>query len=186
MSKSLFEILDEIIDSKFKVSNNGGKVVFNESQIKSGKCEKVEIQTSNKIFALNLDNGDKVFNCFDHSVKNITKKNDGILIYKDEKKDKFVILLIELKSKSRGTYLKQLKAGKNFIEYIINQINLFYEINIEENDLVFRGLLFKIIPLKGVTKRRKLSFKNANGLPVARLACNREYNLKMFKEGILT
>ncbi|MEA2017157.1 MAG: hypothetical protein U9N59_01805 [Campylobacterota bacterium] len=185
MSKSLFEILDEIIDTKFKVSNSGGKIVFNEPQREPNKCEKVEIQTSKKVFAFSLDSGDKVFNCFNDSIENITKKNDGILIYQE--KNKFVVLLIELKSLSEGTYLKQIKAGKNFIEYLLKQINLFYDINIKENDLVFRGLLFKLFrqtPKKGTTQRNKLNFQDADGLLVARLACNSEYKLQMFREGI--
>jgi len=186
MTKSLFEILDEIIDIKFKVSNSGGKIIFNEPQREAKKCEKVEIQTSKKVFALSLDSGVKVFNCFNDSVENITKKNDGILIYQE--KNKFVVLLIELKSLSEGTYLKQLKAGRNFIEYLINQINLFYQISIQESDLVFRGLLFKIFrttPSKGTTKRDKLEFKDAEGLLVARLVCNAQYKLQMIKEGIV-
>lgn len=185
MTKSLFEILDEIIDIKFKVSNSGGKIIFNEPQTEANKCEKVEIQTSKKVFAISLDSGDKVFNCFNSAIENITKKNDGILIY--EEKDKFVVLLIELKSLSDGTYLKQIKAGKNFIEYLIKQINLFYEINIKESDLVFRGLLFKLFrrtPAKGTTQRNTLNFQDADGLLVARLACNSSYNLQMFRNGI--
>jgi hypothetical protein len=186
MPRSLFEILDEIIDSKFKISNSGGKIVFNEPQEKSNKCKKVEIQTSQKVFALSLDNGCNAFNCFNKSIENITKKNDGVLIYKDT--GKFVVLLIELKSLSKGTYLKQMKAGKNFIEYLIKQINLFYEINIKESDLIFRGLLFKIFrntPLKGTTKRSKLEFTDVNGLSVARLACNSQYNLQKFRNDIV-
>ena len=186
MSKSLFEILDEIIDIKFKISNSGGKIVFNEPQRETNKCEKVEIQTSKKVFALSLDSGDKVFNCFNSTIENITKKNDGILLYQE--KDKFVVLLIELKSLSEGTYLKQLKAGKNFIEYLIKQINLFYEISIKESDLVFRGLLFKLFKRqsrKGTTQRDKLKFQDADGLLVARLGCNCNYKLQMIREGIV-
>ena len=186
MNETLFEILDEIIDIRFKISNSGGKIVFNEPQKESNKCTKVEIQTNKKVFAMSLDSGDKVFNCFNDSIENITKKNDGILIYQE--KNKFVVLLIELKSFNEGTYLKQLKAGKNFIEYLIKQINLFYQISIQENDLIFRGLLFKLFrntPQKGTTKREKLSFNDAEGLLVARLACNSEYKLQMFREGIV-
>ena len=81
---NILKILDEVIDIKFKLQNNGGKIVFKETQQTKDKCEKVEIYTSKKVFALSLDNEYDVFNCFNNSLnedRNLNKKNDGILIF---------------------------------------------------------------------------------------------------------
>jgi hypothetical protein len=182
---NVFNILDEIIDIKFKIQNSGGEVIFKEFQQENGKCEKVKISTSNKIFAMSLDNDYKVFNCFNNRIENITKKNDGILIF--EYQNKIVVLLIELKSLNEGEYLKQLKAGKNFIEYLFKQINLFYPISIDENNIVYIGILFKTFrktPSKNTTKREKIKFIDRNGLLVTWLKCNNNYKLQQFKDSI--
>ena len=51
MNEEIFNILDEIIDSSFKLSSSGGMVEIKEK--KSSKCSFVNIQISNKTFTRN-------------------------------------------------------------------------------------------------------------------------------------
>ena len=182
MSEKIFTILDEIIDEKFKLSNAGGIIEIIEN--KSTKCKSVKIQTTNKIFALTLDNNYNVFNCFNDGTKNINKKNDAILFFK--KANYIVVLLIELKSNNPKGYLEQLKAGRNFIDYILKQIDLFYEIKIEYSKVLYRGVLFstKKSPAKGTTRKRGFLFQDRNGLMCVTLNCNETYKLQKFKDSI--
>jgi len=184
---NILTILDEAIDKKFKIQNISGKVIFEEKQREQNKCKKVEISISSKVFAMSLDNGEKVFNCFDDSLdedKNLNKKNDGILIF--EYKDKIIVLLIELKSFNEGKYLKQIKSGKNFMEYLFKQIELFYPISLN-NKVCYFGILFKLfkqIPSKNPTKREKINFTDKNGLLTSWIKCNSSYKLQQIKESI--
>jgi len=182
MSEDIFTILDEIITPYFKIQNSGGVIKIEEKQ--APKCKFVEIQTSKKIFALSLDQNRNVFNCFEDGVKNINKKNDAIIFF--IKKDSLIVLLIELKSDNRGKYLKQLKAGRNFVEYLLRQIDLFYNIKIDPSKIVYRGILFQTqkSPPKGTTRKEGLYFRDRNGLYCASLACNTMIKLQKIKDSI--
>lgn len=178
-------LLNEIIDSRFILSNSGGRITFNEPQTREGKCEQVVINTTQKVFTLSLDiKGLTPFKCFNSSREKYTKKNDGILLCKKDKK--LIILLIELKSDNLGQYLKQLKAGKNFVKYLINQINLFSELNILNEDIIYKGIVFhtKRVPFKGTTRKQKLIFEDRNGLSCGELNCNATYPLAKIKAAI--
>ena len=182
LSENIFTILDEIIDTRFKLSNSGGIIHITENS--DIKCKYIKIQTSTKTFSLSLDNNHNVFNCFNSGVKNINKKNDAILFF--EKDSYIVVLLIELKSDNPKGYLQQLKAGKNFVEYLLKQIDLFYDINIDKEKIIYRGVLFstKKSPAKGTTKKDSYSFQDRNGLMCITLNCNQEYKLKKFQDSI--
>lgn len=175
-----FQILDSIIHSDFKLSTTSGAYEFKESQ---AECKSVKIHNSGQSFALSLDNGKRVFSCFDSSVADVTKVNDGVIFFKKE--DRFVVLLIELKSKNSGDYLKQLKSGRNFISYVINQINLNYPIDIR--NIEYRGVLFDLgrqSVSKNTTKRTSLKFEDRNGLLCLNVKCNNEYKLQQLKEAV--
>lgn len=175
-----FEILDQIFDSSFKITTTSGAYEFKESD---AECKSVKINVSGQTFSLSLDNGKKVFSCFDSSISNITKVNDGVIFFK--KGEKFVVLLIELKSKNSTGYLNQLKSGQNFIKYVIQQINLHFPIDIKKVE--FRGVLFELgrrSISKNTTKRTPLKFEDRNGLMCLSIACNREYRLEQFREAL--
>ena len=181
MNERIFTILDEIIDAKFKLSNAGGCIKIKETN--ASKCKFIEIQTTGKIFALSLDNNHNVFNCFNNGTKNINKKNDAILLF--TKESHIIVLLIELKSDNPKGYLEQLKAGKNFIHYLLKQIDLFYDIQIDSLKVIYRGILFSTkSPSKGTTKKRRIPFLDRNGLMCTTLSCNEIYKLQKFKDSI--
>ncbi len=180
MNEKLFIFLDDIIDNRYKIKNSGGYIEIKENN--NANCKSVKIYTTKKTFALSFDNRMDVFNCF-NDIKGIKKKNDGIIFF--YKKKYLIVLLIELKSNNPGDYLKQLKAGKNFVEYILRQVNLFYNINLDYNKIEYRAILFKTIPRKGTTrKKNQIDFNDRNSLLCATLSCNENYHLKKIKEAI--
>ena len=138
-------LLNELIDHKFKISNSGGNIIFEEPQKTSNKCEK--------------DNN-------------------------------LVVLLIELKSNDFGAVKNQLSASKNFVEYLINQINTFSKFNIPFDKIIYRGLVFKINarPNRGSTKKngQKINFENHKNSKIkyTELTCNETYTLSKIKESI--
>jgi len=179
MSKKIFEILDEIIDINFKIPNSGGYVEIRENN--NATCKSVKIYVGKRTFALSLDSNKDIFKCF-NDVKGIKKKNDGVLFF--YKQDNLIVLLIELKSNNPKGYLTQLKAGKNFIEYVLKQINLLYDFSIDFNKVKYFGILFRTIPAKGTTKKSKIKFEDRSGLKCATLSCNTEIKLIRIKEAI--
>jgi len=97
-----------------------------------------------------------------------------------------VVLLIELKSDNPKGYLDQLKAGRNFVDYLLKQIDLFYEIKIDNSKVLYRGMLFstKKSPAKGTTKKTGFYFQDRNGLMCATSGCNEVYKLQKIKDSI--
>lgn len=178
----MIEIFDSSILSDFKLISTSGYFEFKEQ--KSSKCKSVKIYTSGKCLALILDNDKKkVLNFFDTKNKSLTSMNDGVILV--NKKDKLLALLVELKSDNKGDYLHQLKSGRNFINYFIEQIKLATNISIEK--IEYRGVLFKtgkVSASKNTTKRSPLKYQNRNGLLCVELSCNCEYRLIQFIEDI--
>ncbi len=176
------ENLDSSILSEFKLFSTGGCYEFKEA--KSDKCKVVKIHTSSKSLALILDKENKkLFNFFDNSNKTLTSINDGVILI--NKKDKLIALLLELKSDNSSGYLRQLKSGKNFIEYFINQVKLATKAS--DKKVEYRGILFKtgrVNASKNTTKRTPIKYEDRNGLLCVELFCNNEYRLQQFIENI--
>lgn len=184
----LVSLLDEIIDDNFKESNSGGRIKFIDTNQQS-KCKCVEIKTSQKIFAFSLDiKGNKPFNCFNNSKELYTKKNDGIIFCEYEKK--LLVLLIELKSDNPAGYKEQLKADRNFTNYLIEQINTFADFKYDKDEIIFRYILFRTqreTPMKGTTAKKLSSIKFediGDDMYRAILSCNTDYQLQQIKDGI--
>jgi|GEM_PF-766870 len=184
----IISLLDEIIAPDFKVSNSGGTITFQESQRDKGKCEKVSISTTQKVFSCTLDVPILTpFNCFNTRIEKFTTRNDGILFC--HKDNKLIIFLIELKSNNESKYLKQLKAARNFVEYLVKQINLLSDLHIPFDDIEFRGILFMLgrkTPPKGKTSKKisAIKFENRNDLICTTLSCNQNYKLQQIKEAV--
>lgn len=178
----MIEQIENLILNDFKLSSSGGCYEFKEA--KSDKCKSIKIFTSGKSLALNLDRDDKkVLNFFDNTNKSLTSMNDGAIIL--NKRDKLIILLVELKSNNSGNYLNQLKSGQNFVKYILNQIQLSTRLCI--NDVIYRGILFKtgrVTASKNTTKRTPLKYEDRSGLMCLELPCNQEYRLVQFIEDL--
>ncbi|MBE0471664.1 MAG: hypothetical protein IBX55_19410 [Methyloprofundus sp.] len=173
------QILDQVIERCFHLSLAGGKCVLSEA---NADCNRVEIEISSKAFAFSLDGQGHLIKPFNSSEAGINKKNDGVLCFLH--KQKFYVFLLELKSGNKGQYLKQLKSGKNFVEYLIQQINLFYPVNIQPE---YRGVLFRLekrSPQKQTTRKTPPNFENRGGLLCVDLNCNQSYKLSQLKQAL--
>jgi len=84
----------------------------------------------------------------------------------------------------RNVGLKQMKAAKCFVEFILCRIKLLNSApNIDSDNIEFRGALFSCrrIPNEGTTERqRSIDFKDRNGLLVTENAGNQLYHIKDF------
>lgn len=173
------QILDQVIERSFHLPLAGGKLSLTET---SADCKRVEIQISNKAFAFTLDGQGHLIKPFNASEAGINKKNDGVLCFCY--KQKFYVFLLELKSGNKSQYLKQLKSGRNFVEYLIRQINLFYPVNIQPE---YRGILFRLdkrSPQKQTTRKTPPNFENRKGLLCVDLTCNHSYKLTQLKQAL--
>ncbi|MFM6025087.1 MAG: hypothetical protein ACKPER_19510 [Dolichospermum sp.] len=103
-----------------------------------------------------------------------------------QKSNKVYVLLIEMKSTNPKGYLKQLKAAKSFVDFVLQRIKIFNDqINTE---VEFRGLLFLVgrrTPNEGTTEtKQKLKFEERNGLLISENPGNNTYHVQQFLEKI--
>ena len=121
-------------------------------------------------------------------IKGLKIKNDYLIFAL--KKNKLYALLIELKSKNTGDWIKQCKAGEIVAKYILQMVNNWVKEDITFKHFSFRYILFHtndndVITLKN---RRKKKIKPSpfkyithdEGFLFIRKLCNKEYNLGMF------
>jgi hypothetical protein len=144
--------------------------------------------TSKNIFAFSLDyqlqNKYKMFPFFNQSLGNITKVNDGIIFYKNG--NDIFVLLIELKSNNLGDYKKQLQAGKNFVNYLKNMLNLMFNKNYQIDKDNIRCIVFSTrkTQRKQGTKRENIKFAHINGLLISEQQCNQTFYIEKFVKGL--
>lgn len=155
--QNLIANLSNVINSDLHIPIISKQITINEPKNDNG-CKKVILKsTSKNIFAFSLDyqlkDKCKMFPFFHQSLANITKVNDGIIFYK--KDNDIFVLLIELKSNNLGDYTKQLQAGKNFILYLINMLNLTFNKNYQIDNNNIRCIIFSKNTKKKRNKKRK-------------------------------
>ncbi len=166
---SFISTLDEVIDSRFKISNSGGKIELIEKK-ENAQCRKVSIQTSKRVVAFSLDielRNCQIFPFFNSHVATINKKADAIIFI--ELEEKLIVLLIDLKSDNPRSAYKQLLVSKNFAEYLIRQARLLN--SSFKKDIFFKKIAFTTKLNKGTTS------KNRNGNKINLYSCNQEYRL---------
>lgn len=97
-------------------------------------------------------------------------------------KKSLLVLLIELKSKNPGDYLKQLKAAQIFVKFIFARISLYDMCKDNLNNVEFKRILFSCrrTPNDGTTRHKKIEFRDRNGLLVTEQNCNQKYHLQAF------
>ncbi len=176
--------LSNIINSDLVIPIISKEITINEIKNESG-CQKVILKlTSKNIFAFSLDyqlqNRCKMFPFFNQSLGNITKVNDGIIFYKNG--NEIFVLLIELKSNNLGDYKKQLQAGKNFVNYLKNMLNLMFNKNYQIDKDNIRCIVFSTrkTQRKQGTKRENIKFANINGLLISEQQCNQTFYIEKF------
>jgi hypothetical protein len=173
----LINNLKATIEDSFQIKCKFNTIEICESQVDS-KCKKVEFEVGSKenSFAYTLDIRRDVFP-FYASINGLKKVNDATLVYKQGAE--FFVLLIEMKSNNTGEYLKQLKSGRNFINFVIETININFGKSYTLKEENIRCVLFDVrrIPTKTGTKRENIKFENRNGLNVVNQECNEKYFL---------
>ncbi len=185
-NKPLFELLPNLIAKNFLIDENNHCIRIEEHQQADCKFVEIRLKQSIPCFCFSIDKkrkkgeGDPIFPFFNPEEKGICSKNDAILIC--QKEQKLYVLLIELKSKNPGDYLKQLQAAQTFVQFIFARIELYYKCKHSLKNLEFRGILFSCrrIHNEGLTKRKKMNFNDRNGLQVTEQDCNQTYHLQAF------
>jgi len=134
----------------------------------------IKVKDSDNVSCFSFDKdkqskADAVFPFFNPTVNGLCTKNDFILVH--QKGNQVYVFLIELKSKNKGDYLKQLRAGKLFFQFVIDRIKLCHSDfqDLDKGNLHYKGILFRIdrtTPNKGTTKQRKLEFNQTSDLDV--------------------
>jgi len=186
MKDEIFKILTNSIDNSREIKKVSNELIIREDD-SGARCKEVKIKTSKKTFCLELDKkGIRLTNVLNPSVGGIQKVNDACIFF--IYKNRLYALLIELKSGRAGDYLDQLKSGRNFVEYIIQQLKLFNSSIFGKIDIEYRGVLFRL-DKKGVSKqttskKNKIVFKDINGLLCTTLTCNQTYMLSQIIEAL--
>lgn len=177
---TIYEILDEVIDEKFVIKKEDVlKIVETDARAKG---KEVILKTSKKIFCFSLEQKEsgifRVYQFFKKTTEKINSKNDAIIIC--EKDKKYYLLIIELKSDNINDYLKQIKKGKIFAEFLRETINLHYN---EKIEFEYRGIVFhtgRKTTKKRPTSKKECPYENRNGIKIVEAENNSEYYLEYF------
>lgn len=183
MSSLLVE-LSNVINENLKIPIVSKEINIEEDDEQT-TCKNLKfICNNNKYFAFTLDrciprNAHR-FPFFNQSQDVINKANDSIIVH--DNNGEIYILLVELKSDNLGTYLKQLKCGKSFIEYIFNIINIKYSKNYVINDDNVRCVVAttRRTVRKPSFKRQNVSFEIRNNMKVTEQQCNEVHHICKF------
>ena len=128
--KSLPYFLKDAISEEFHfphVKGDKNTLRLIEDQVPLASVD-IKIKNSDNIYCFSFDkkrqpkSGDAIFPFFNASEEGLCTKNDYILVY--QKGSQVYVFLIELKSKNITGYLNQLRAGKLFVQFIIDRIKL--------------------------------------------------------------
>jgi len=148
----------------------------------------IKVKDSDNISCFSFDKdkqskNDTVFPFFNSTIKGLCTKNDFILVH--QKGNQVYVFLIELKSKNNGEYLKQLRAGKLFFQFVVDRIKLCHSDlqDLDKDNLHYKGILFRIdrtTPNKGISKHKKLEFNPTPDLDVCIQNYDNVYYLSQF------
>lgn len=185
--RSLPNLLNQVISEDFHfplVEKNTLRLV----EVKEKLSVDIKITRSDSIFCFSIDKdksskNDTVFPFFNPSVKGLCIKNDFILVH--QKENKIYVFLIELKSKNTGEYLKQLRAGKLFFQFVVDRIKLCHSDfqDFDKSSLYYKGILFRIerkSPNKGISRHKKFEFEPTPDLDVCIQNYDNVYYLSQF------
>ena len=162
--KSFPHLLNSVIPNEFHFQLvKGDKNTLRLVEEKEKLSVDIKIKSSENISCFSFDKNkitksDAIFPFFNPSVKGLCTKNDYILVH--QKGNQIYVFLIELKSKNKNEYLKQLLAGRLFFQFIIDRIKLCNSDfqDLDKDNFLYRGVLFRIdkkTPEKGTSTHKK-------------------------------
>lgn len=187
-NKNLIDIIKYTIAEELHILVQSDLSILIQEKQAQAKCRYIKIKLKKSIpyFGFSIDKdkeskNDPIYPFFNPQCEGICSKNDAILFLATS--NKVYVLLIEMKSQNTGNYLKQLKAAKIFVEFVLQRIQLVNTVNPE---VEFRGLLFSCrrIPNEGTTKKQKISFEHRGNLLVSENPGNTTYFVQQFLEKI--
>jgi len=185
--QNLIKHLSDALNKELSIDIISKEITIQELQNKekNSSCKKVTLKTTSKsLIAFSLDTKisgqSRIFPFFNNSLGSINKANDGIIFYK--KDNNIFVLLIELKSNNLGSYKHQLQAGKNFILYLNNMLNLTFSKKYNIKDENIKCLVFSTrkTERKFQKTRKNIIFEDIDGLNIVELQCNEIHYIEKF------
>ncbi|PWK05962.1 hypothetical protein [Tumebacillus permanentifrigoris] len=181
MATDFFDALHQVVESKLVLQPDPQNLLLLAEEHNQGEGtlgESVWLKKRGKIFAFSLDQkGLDVFPFFKNTTGGIKKKNDAILFCQDGT-DCFVFI-IELKSGNPGDGVIQLKAGRNFVDYLLRTIDLHFN---KQFECQYRHIIFhtRKSAQKGTFRRAKREPSTVGELQVYFEKCNQTYSIDEF------
>ncbi|MGS7467768.1 hypothetical protein [Bacillus paranthracis] len=183
---NVFDILEQVIDDRFRINNPGSKLELIEEQNlrnREGTEKGVNIvfRNTGKCFAFSLDvPGLDPFPIFKPR-EGVKQKNDAIIYF--ERNQKKYCFIIELKSNKYNKAYPQLQSGKDFMEYLFAILDKNCGVSVK--DVEFKFIIFTTSPPAGgarkiSSRKEKVTFLNRQGIDVAVTSCNRAYSFENF------
>lgn len=187
--RSIPNLLNQVISEDFHfLLVNGDKNTLRIIEEKENLSVDIKLKNSDNVSCFSFDKdklsgADAVFPFFNSSINGLCTKNDYILVH--QKGNQVYVFLIELKSKNSTGYLKQLRAGKLFFQFVIDRIKLCHSDlpDLDKDNFHYKGILFRIdriTPEKGISRHKKLEFNQNQGLDVCIQNYNNVYYLSQF------
>lgn len=206
--RSFPNLLDSVISKKyhyFKKTDDKSTVYFEEikNEIKERATFKLLSNQISETCFFEFDKDDAEVYPFFEAKAGLRVKNDFILVH--QRGNTVYIFLIELKSTNPTGYLTQLRAGKQFFQFIIDRIKLasssesksWTDFDLKEFGkltFVYKGILFRTEDTENITpsrkttpkeeskhkKLKKIPYKIEDGFDVYHQSYNHEYYLSQF------
>jgi len=167
--RSFPSLLNSVVSKKFhyfKKSDDKSTVYFEESknEIKERATFQLFPQQISETCFFEFDKDDSEIYPFFETKAGLRVKNDFILVH--QKGNNIYIFLIELKSTNPTGYLTQLRAGRQFFQFIIDRIKLasaseskswtdFDLKELEKFQFTYKGILFRKEDTENITDSRK-------------------------------
>ncbi len=141
----MVELIDEIVQDKYKIHNVNGKYVLDEKNEK--RFPKTYLKTVGKTILYKFDDDPKLLNFF-KDIKNVKSMADYVLFV--EKNDRVFAFIIELSCSRYKDY--QQESTRIFVDFIINTCQRV--LNYQKEKTIFKYICIVKKPLKGQTKMK--------------------------------
>lgn len=178
----IMHVLKEAMNSENVITFNSSNVleIIEEKNQIEGSGQSVKFKNTGKSFVFTLDNLAKDPFPYFASVENIKKRNDAILFCEEE--NKVYVFIIELKSKKTSGAIKQIKSGISFVNFILNLLQLNYDITPHPNgsNYEYRSIIFNTSSRNANRRptKKKVEYENIDDILVAYEQCNKTYDFK--------
>lgn len=183
MPTDFFDALSQVVSPRFLIPRDAqNRLILAEEQNQgqAGRGEIVYLRKKGKVFAFSLDQQNvDVFPFFNNTTGGIKKRNDAILFCQNG--TELYVFIVELKSGylSEGA-VKQLQAGRNFVQYLLNTIDLHWNLS---PALQYRYVIFNTSSRtlsKRPTRRSEKVPEIYRGIEVYLEKCNQVHALEEF------